>query len=81
MINAVEDDKKILLNLKDTGCDSSDIELFFNYQKKGLLKRQLQLLADHKKNLLQCVHENQKRIDCLDFLVYQLKKRESVKNE
>lgn len=33
------------------------------------------LLSRHRAALLEAVHENQRRIDCLDFLLHDLEKR------
>ena len=35
----------------------------------------LRLLSDHRRHLLDCLHREERRIDCLDYLVYQLEKR------
>ena len=33
------------------------------------------MLSDHRRHLLDCLHQEERRIDCLDYLVYQLEKR------
>ena len=33
------------------------------------------MLSDHRRHLLDCLHREERRIDCLDYLVYQLEKR------
>ena len=38
----------------------------------GNQKDQLRLLEKHRKFLLERVHKEEKRIDCLDYLVYQI---------
>lgn len=43
----------------------------FGYGKKAeLLKR----LESHRKGLLDKVHEGEKQIDCLDYLVFQIER-------
>lgn len=64
----------ILQNLKDAGCDPKTVEQFFLLRKAGDRKEQLKLLSIHRKQLLDKVHREEKRIDCLDYLVYQIKK-------
>ena len=62
-------------NLKDAGCDQDMIcrcEVLAQGENKAELMRALSL---HRKALLDAVHENQRRIDCLDYLIYQLKKQ------
>ena len=62
-------------NLKDAGCDQDMIchcEILAQGEKKAELMRALSL---HRKALLDAVHENEKRIDCLDYLIYQFEKQ------
>lgn len=40
----------------------------------GDVQGQLQLLAQHRKCLLEKVHREERRIQCLDYLVYQMEK-------
>lgn len=40
-----------------------------------LEETKLVLLEKHRKKLLDAVHENQKKIDCLDYLIYQVRGR------
>ncbi len=63
------DENKIVQNLKDAGCEQSFIDEFLKLEKF----KQLDLLAKHKSNLLDNLHKNQKQIDCLDFLIFNLK--------
>lgn len=60
--------KNILENLKDAGCEQNFINEFFKYDKKT----QLNLLKNHRINLLDRLHESQKQIDCLDYLIFNL---------
>ena len=65
-------------NLKDAGCDQDMIcrcELLAESKKRGELMRALSL---HRKALLNAVHENQRRIDCLDYLIYQIEKQDRI---
>ena len=38
-------------------------------------EQQLRLLSGHRKNLLERLHREEKRIDCLDYLLYQMQKK------
>lgn len=62
----------IIQNLVDAGCNEETIECCIacldNGKKDELLKR----LENHRNGLLQKVHEGEKQIDCLDYLVYQI---------
>lgn len=66
--------KAIIQNLKDAGCDSETIEQFMADLQKGKEANSLKRLAVHRKNLLDSLHREQKCIDCLDYLVYQMRK-------
>lgn len=66
------DGKTILLlrNLKDAGCDTAMTEQFLAYEREKKTQAQRRLLLRQRDSLLRAVHENQERIDCLDFLLY-----------
>ncbi len=75
-MNEVEigtEDSRLRRNLKDAGCGAAAIEKFFQLQKAGKVREQLHLLSRQRAELLKKVHENQKKIDCLDYLLYNLK--------
>ena len=38
----------------------------------------MQVLFLHRRTLLDAVHENERRIDCLDYLIYQLEKQDRI---
>lgn len=64
----------VIQNLKDAGCDLETTERFLALEQAGQTREQLKLLSAHRKRLLNKVHEEERRIDCLDYLVYQVKK-------
>lgn len=63
----------VMQNLEDAGCGRESIEEYFALEGKGKIKDQLILLERHREELLNAVHENQKKIDCLDYLIYQIR--------
>lgn len=65
----------VIQNLEDAGCSRESIEEYFTLEGKGAEKAQLAILEKHRKNLLDAVHENQKKIDCLDYLIYQIRRK------
>ncbi len=70
-------DKQAILreNLKDAGCDQDTIcrcEVLVQEEKRGELMRVLSL---HRRALLDTVHEHERRIDCLDYLIYQIERQ------
>lgn len=68
-------DKEVIQNLKDAGCNSKTVEQFIVYVREGKLQEQFKLLLEHRKKLLDKIHKEEKMIDCLDYLVYKLKKQ------
>ena len=62
-------------NLIDAGCSKDLIETCMELAKANKWKRLLPLLAKQRINLLNSVHDGQKQIDCLDFLVYSINKK------
>lgn len=68
-----ESSESIIQNLKDAGCDSETIEHFMEDLQKGKEASSLKRLAVHRQKLLDSLHREQKCIDCLDYLVYQMK--------
>lgn len=61
----------IIQNLKDAGCEQNLIDEFLKLEKSA----QFSLLAKHRSNLLEELHKNQKQIDCLDYLIFNLKQK------
>lgn len=67
---------KMIENLHDAGCDTDIIEPFLNLRSSGKREEQLSLLAKYRYFLLNRIHENQKKLDCLDYLIYKIKREE-----
>lgn len=65
---------KIIQNLEDAGCDCDTIAAVLNDFANGKTLCGIKRLEKHRQILLDDLHENQKQIDCLDYLVYQIKK-------
>lgn len=68
----------IIGNLIDAGCEKQLIERFMDDIRKEKLRDGLKLLALHRSELLEALHREQKRIDCLDYLVYKMTKENSL---
>lgn len=64
----------IYQNLLDAGCDTKTTEQCMVYMEKGRYSDLLPILSRYRETLLGAVHRGQKQIDCLDFLIYKLKK-------
>ncbi|EEG30977.1 hypothetical protein CLOSTMETH_01284 [[Clostridium] methylpentosum DSM 5476] len=75
MTEAHDTYKSIYQNLIDAGCDESITEKCMLLVKEERIFDMLPILANHRKHLLDSVHKGQKQIDCLDYLIYSLKKQ------
>ena len=62
----------ITQNLVDAGCDGVLISEFWRLSQQRRSREVLELLSGHRKRLLERCHTEQKKLDCLDYLVYQL---------
>ncbi len=79
MANYMESPDSVIQNLEDAGCDSETAAQFTELGMAGNRQDQLKLLEQHRNSLLKKVHKNEKRIDCLDYLVFQMNKEEKDK--
>ena len=67
-------EKEILKHLKEAGCSRKMQEQFLRLEKEKNVQGQLQLLFDYRKKLQQRVRDGERKIYCLDYLVYQMEK-------
>ena len=65
----------VVQNLKDAGVSPDNMEDFLSFFDSDEKEKQLTLLEKHRQQLLNTVHKVEKKIYCLDYLVYQIKKR------
>jgi hypothetical protein len=72
MIERTKQEQAVITNLADAGCDNEQIEQFMDFLKSGRKETGLSLLAKHRRFLLDCYHADQKKIDCLDYLIYKM---------
>lgn len=71
-------DINILQNLKDADCNEALITKFFELAKDNKTQEQLLLLSKHRVDLLNLLNESQKKIDCLDFLIFKMKQNKVI---
>ena len=69
-----ENDKDFLMrrNLADAGLPEATITEILSLLGEGRDIAVRRILAQHRTSLLNTVHENQTRIDCLDYLIYDM---------
>ncbi|MDO4544077.1 MAG: hypothetical protein Q4C01_05930 [Clostridia bacterium] len=70
---------EIVQNLRDAGCERDKIERFLAEFESGCRERQLRLLRQHRDCLLNRVHAEERKIECLDYLIYQLCQKEDAR--
>lgn len=68
-----KDIDKVIQNLKDAGIDSESIITFMPLWQNGNDTEILNILSRHRCSLLENLHAYQERIDCLDYLMYQIR--------
>lgn len=81
MIDVRKTYKSIYQNLIDAGCDKSITDKCMLLVESDRATDMLPILAAYRKSLLSSVHAGQKKIDCLDFLIYTLKRNENASNQ
>lgn len=69
-------EEAIVQNLKDAGCDQATIQIFLDDLRGGEQLKVMRLLEKHRRTLLDNLRQEQKRIDCLDYLLFMLQKQQ-----
>jgi len=64
----------LIQNLKDAGCPEDLIRQFMENYRSGRIKDSIRLLQQHRRTLLDRVHALERKIGCLDYLVYHMEK-------
>lgn len=78
MAEAHETSKIIYQNLLDAGCDEITTNRCMLLLQEGKKSDMIPVLSNHRKNLLEAVHGEQKQIDCLDYLIYRIQREENI---
>ena len=64
----------IYQNLEDAGCDKQTTQRCMTLARAGNLEGMLPILFNYRRELLHTVRSGQKKIDCLDYLIYKIQK-------
>ena len=65
----------VIQNLEDAGCSAEFIRKYLEISDRGgSIPVRLRLLEGQRKKLLGQLHAQQRRLDCFDYLRYQLQK-------
>lgn len=73
-MNSLKEQERTIQNMKDAGCSEDTINRFLRCYEADDVKGGLRILSGHRRDLLDQIHNGQKKIDCLDYLVYQIEK-------
>lgn len=73
--------ESVIQNLEDAGCETEMIQDFMGWFDKGQQAKQLELLEHQRECLLGRVHKDERRISCLDYLIYQIQGKTTGKNK
>lgn len=71
----------IIQNLEDAGCETEMIQDFLRWLDKGHQAKQLEILEHQREYLLDRVHAEERRISCLDYLIYQIQGKPARKRK
>ncbi len=62
-------------NLIDAGCDREMVRCCMTLDQKRRTAELKEILARHRRTLLDALHADEKGIDCLDYLIYKIEKQ------
>ena len=69
-----EELEKILINLEDAGCGNEEREKAAQLYEAGNKEALIRYLRKCRCSRMEELHESQRRVDCLDFLIRQTAK-------
>lgn len=70
----IQSKEAVVQNLKDAGCKKCMIQDFLLCYEEEKVEEQLRMLESQREELLERVHREERRISCLDYLIWQIKK-------
>ena len=78
-MEAMDEDRifRIRRNLSDAGCSASQIAQFLELEEQRKRQEQYQMLSRQRALLLKELHQDQFRIDCLDYMVFTMQKEDA----
>ena len=75
MPHAADTDSILRQNLVDAGCGPDIVRQCMALARKRDQAELMRVLSRHRRTLLDPLHQSERRIDCLDYLVYTLEKQ------
>lgn len=67
-------EKDLIRALQDAGCDNNTIDKFI--KANGRKEDMLHILQQQRINILNILHPVQRQLECIDFLIYKIRKTE-----
>ena len=58
--------------LRDAGCGDAATKEFMKLYSEGQAAKAKKLLSQHRKELLDGIHAEERKISCLDYLLYEM---------
>lgn len=77
MPNASDTQGILMQNLLDAGCSGDTVRRCMELAGKQERGELLRVLSHHRRELLDLVHQSEKQIDCLDYLIFQIEKQKN----
>lgn len=65
-------------NMADAGCGAETTRLCLSLAESGQWEKLCRELKKHRVELLDALHESERRIDCLDYLLYELNRKNKI---
>ena len=75
MPNAADTDSILLQNLAEAGCSPETVRQCMALIREQDQSELMRVLSRHRRALLDTLHQSEKQIDCLDYLLYILEKQ------
>lgn len=80
MPHATDADDILRQNLVDAGCGPDIVRQCMSLTRKRDQAELIRVLSRHRQALLDTLHQSEKRIDCLDYLLHELEKQKCPTN-
>ena len=78
MPQATKDYEALGQNMADAGCSAETIRLCLSLAESGQWEKLRRELKKHRGKLLDTLHESERQIDCLDYLLYELNRKNKI---
>lgn len=80
MTKKCENQKALLQNLLDAGCCEEFISNCMNVSQQQSEQCIIPMLNKYRSDLLDSIHDQQDKLECLDYLIYSIKKNKKLEN-